>query len=242
MSDVHLEFGPLIMPGDPEAILILAGDITTVRKTKEEFFQQCVDKYKHVIYIMGNHEYYGGDWDTAKELIQMTLPKEIHFLENESVVLDGVLFIGATLWTDMNNADPLTIYECGNKMNDYHLVSKDGCKLTPEATLEAHYAAKEFITGALTFANGHKTVVITHHMPSYSCVHQRYKDENLLNGAYRSDLEDIIYKYEPDLWVFGHSHHSHHSYVHNTRLYSNPRGYVVVEENDEFDPNAWLMV
>ena len=242
LSDVHLEFGPLDIPGDKDAVLVLAGDITTVRKTQEKFFQDCVDNFKSVIYIFGNHEYYGGDWNTAKELIQMTLPEEVCLLDNSSEVIDGVMFIGSTLWTDMNNYDPITILQCKQSMNDYHLVSNEGNKLQPETTIEAHEAAKAYISGKLEFTRHDRVVVVTHHMPSPQCVHQRYVESDLMNGAYRSDLEDIIYKYKPNVWISGHSHHSHELLIDNTRLLANPRGYDFVDENPEFDVNKTFYV
>ncbi len=242
LSDVHLEFGAFELEEDKEAILILAGDITTVRNPEPKFFQDCVDKFKKVIYIFGNHEYYGGDWNTAKILIQRTLPEEVCLLDNSHVVIDDVLFIGTTLWTDMNKGDLFTLMHCKRRMNDYRIISKDGRKLKPADTIKEHERAKAYIEGALKLGREEKKVVITHHMPSLSCVHQRYLADDAMNGAYRSDLDDLIEQYQPDLWVFGHSHHSHNSFMGNTRLYSNPRGYDALEENDDFEKDAWIMV
>ena len=133
-SDVHLEFGPLEIKNTEAAdLLVLAGDICVAQHFKAqdkfikrylEFFQQCSEEFPHVIYIMGNHEHYNGDFAyTAHVLRDAIRPfTNIHLLDNETFVLDDVTFIGTTLWTNMNEEDSLTLYHMKTMMNDFRCV------------------------------------------------------------------------------------------------------------------------
>jgi predicted phosphodiesterase len=133
-SDIHLEFGPIMLHNDQAAdLLILAGDICTVKTFKKkprerlgltDFFSNCSAQFTDVIYIMGNHESY--DYDIAKtvatvraELAQFS---NIHVMEKETVDLGDFTFVAGTLWTDMNQSDPLTLQHCRKAMNDFQLI------------------------------------------------------------------------------------------------------------------------
>lgn len=143
-SDVHLEFGPtdkIKNPGDVD-VLILSGDICVARDLMEyeplvsenmrfgksdryhEFFGNCVREFPHVIYVVGNHEHYHGDFkftisDLKKRLGYL---KNLHILDKETFELNDVLFVGGTLWTDMNKEDPLTMHSIAKFMNDFKCV------------------------------------------------------------------------------------------------------------------------
>jgi Icc-related predicted phosphoesterase len=134
-SDIHLEFADLILKNEENAdVLILSGDICTAKvfkhKPKEramvkDFFKRCAFQFPHVVYIMGNHEHY--DFDIAKTYDRLKaeladLPN-IHLLEKETWDHNGVTFVGGTLWTDMNKNDSLTLWHCGQRMNDFQLIT-----------------------------------------------------------------------------------------------------------------------
>lgn len=133
-SDVHLEFGPLEIKNTEAAdLLVLAGDICVAQHFKAqdkfikrylEFFKQCSEEFPHVIYIMGNHEHYNGDFAyTAHVLRDAIRPfTNIHLLDNETFVLDDITFIGTTLWTNMNEEDSLTLYHMKTMMNDFRCI------------------------------------------------------------------------------------------------------------------------
>ena len=106
LSDLHLEFGDNYDPGTGD-ILVLAGDICNASEYEKysEFFDKCVKGYQRVLYVLGNHEHYYGDFDKSFWLLKQQLPKDVIVLHNTSVLIDGVHFIGATFWTDMNNMD-----------------------------------------------------------------------------------------------------------------------------------------
>lgn len=139
-SDLHLEFGPFedthsIYTNPEEAdTLVLSGDIlvaeilregaTRYMKEKGEvinFFDKVCASYKNVVYVMGNHEHYHGDFAHTASRIFATLFRydNLHFLDNQSVKIDDVLFVGGTMWTDMNKEDPSTLYHIRHRMNDF---------------------------------------------------------------------------------------------------------------------------
>jgi Icc-related predicted phosphoesterase len=139
-SDVHLEFGDLFLKNEENAeVLILSGDICTAKvfkhKPKEralvfDFFHRCAFHFPHVVYVMGNHEHY--DFDIAKTYatLKCKLSKftNIHFLEKETWEHNDVTFVGGTLWTDMNKGDSLTLWHCGQRMNDFRLINNSNRK------------------------------------------------------------------------------------------------------------------
>lgn len=137
-SDVHLEFGQLVLENTESAdVLVLSGDICTAvdlrvtdsilssAKTDRylEFFAQCSKNFPHVVYVMGNHEHYHGDFAKSADYLRDALRQfpNIHFLDKEVFELDDYLFIGGTLWTDMNGEDELTIRHVSRRMNDFQI-------------------------------------------------------------------------------------------------------------------------
>lgn len=133
-SDLHLEFGALELHNTEAAdVLVLAGDICVAQHFKAqdkfikrymEFFKQCSKEFPVVLYVLGNHEHYNGDFAyTATVLRDAVKPFEnIHVLDNQTYELDGVTFIGTTLWTNMNEEDSLTLYHMKSMMNDFRCV------------------------------------------------------------------------------------------------------------------------
>lgn len=133
-SDVHLEFGPLELKNTEAAdILVLAGDICVAQHFKAqdkfikrymEFFAQCSAEFPQVIYVLGNHEHYNGDFAYTKIILADAVKEfeNIHVLNNETFVLDDITFIGTTLWTNMNEEDSLTLYHMKSMMNDFRCV------------------------------------------------------------------------------------------------------------------------
>ena len=141
-SDVHLEFGQLEIENTEGAdVLILSGDICIAKDLNDRadvdilgeshksnryhvFFQRCVEEFKHVIYIAGNHEHYHGDFAKSIPRIKEKLAylDNLHFLDNECITFDDVTFIGGTLWTDMNKEDPMTLQGIKSYMNDYRII------------------------------------------------------------------------------------------------------------------------
>jgi predicted phosphohydrolase len=259
VSDLHLEFGYQTMPGGD--VLILAGDICEAKALRREFHEtklvdrepgkfRCHDffefeipKYKKVFMVMGNHEHYHGRFDKTYSQLKELLPDNVTLLEDELVEHEGVMFMGATLWTNCNNADSLTFYHLKAMMNDYkvvqnHYKDKDQYfKLQPEFTFRTHLKTMEWFKLMLSMHREKPFVVITHHAPSFKSVPPHFVHDQLMNGGYASDLSEFILDNENiKVWTHGHMHDPVDYMIGDTRILSNPRGYHGYENSANFDP------
>jgi hypothetical protein len=185
-----------------------------------------------VVYVAGNHEFYHGKWvqniqDLRDECAGFA---NVHFLERDSVTIDGVLFVGGSLWTDMNRGDPLTLHAVVSMMSDFQIIRNDAKgfrRLSAMDTVDRHMQTKNYIKTVLEQNPDTPTVVVGHHAPSTLSTHPRYANDTLMNGAYRSDLSDMILDHSQiRLWTHGHTHEDFDYMVGATRIVCNPRGYV----------------
>lgn len=252
MSDLHLEFQGQNPIEFPEAdVLVLAGDICVAddlkRFTREEpiinedhkrgisatryreFLDRAAATYKHVIYVAGNHEFYHGKFRETLEVLRQECALNygnVYFLENDHIDIEGVRFVGGTMWTNCNNHDPITMQVLQYAMNDYRTIVNDErgfTKLRPVHTMERHAATVDYIRNHIA----PKTVVVTHHAPSFQSVAKEYCGEGEINGGYASNLEEFILEHpEIAYWCHGHMHSPLDYAVGDyTRVVCNPRGY-----------------
>jgi Icc-related predicted phosphoesterase len=231
-SDIHLEFGDFRipeLPEDSETILVLAGDIGDYVSTYV-LVEDCCDRFRDVVYVLGNHEYYGSEyyqvqaaWRNVERVI-----KNFHYLENQTVELGDLRFIGSTMWTDMNNSNPFTLWHVRQRMSDHRLIKIGDRNLVPEDIVNIHKESLDFIEKQLQNPFNGSTIVVTHHSPSRTLVAERFKGQEL-NYAFHADCDRLMYEYEPDFWFYGHTHDAMDTMIGNTRVMSNPRGYVKYE-------------
>lgn len=233
-SDLHLEFGNDWKPLDIDYdVLVLAGDI---HKTTKGFRRYRGWNDRRMVYVAGNHEFYRQNLPaTLREFQGLRAESELagsFFLEKSSAEIDGVRFLGCTLWTDFLvhgealQADAMTI--AGDEMSDYSsiVILKDGptkVKLAPDDTLRLHQQSRAWLERELAKPHDGPTVVVTHHAPSIRSV-ERYRSD-LISAAYASNLEALIERYQPALWIHGHSHTACDYQIGQTRVVCNPRGY-----------------
>ena len=140
-SDIHLEFGAISLENTENAeVLILSGDICVAKEILDRdpyetrfddkssrihlFFQECCARFKTVVYVAGNHEHYHGDFAESFNILRERLGYlvNLHILDKESVLINDVMFIGGTLWTDMNKEDGITLMHMKSMMNDFRTV------------------------------------------------------------------------------------------------------------------------
>ncbi len=244
-DDLHLEFGnPFEIPSlkhDDDTVLVLAGDIELATDAVP-FIEKAAERFKAVIYVVGNHEYYYETFPMVPQQIEERLERgnsnNVYVLDSTAVTIDDTRFIGGTLWTDFNNGNAMDMMRAQQKMTDYHLIRQiGGAKLIPDVLYEAHQRTKRFIISELSnreYGNYDKQVVVTHHAPSFQCLHGKYRGEDT-NPAYASNLEDVILEFQPELWLFGHTHESTETVIGKTRIYNNPYGYYSDGINPNFD-------
>jgi len=265
-SDIHLEFGAIELENTQSAdVLILAGDIcqavdvnneTTMGRTCRTFFEQVSDRFPRVIYIMGNHEHYQGDYARSRERLQRMLDHQqchnVHLLEKDTVTIEDVTFVGGTLWTDFNREDSLCMWNAGQAMNDYRVcknssrgISGGGyaSRLQPEDTLADHRAMLDYIRIVTEGQRDRKFVVAVHHAPSSLSVAECYKGDLLMNGNFYTDLSEfIIDRPQIKLWVHGHMHNNSDYWIGETRVVCNPRGYIGHESSADWFKLQYLEV
>jgi predicted phosphodiesterase len=225
------EFLPkrIIGPVPGADVLVLAGDIADGAYACTLFADWPAEKRVPIIYIAGNHEFYGHPIDPIyRKLREGAALNNIHFLENDSIVIDGVRFLGTTLWTDyrleLNRTQSQLMEYCGTRLNDHHLIRTGRHTFTTEDALARHELARTWLETELAQPFGGKTVVVTHHAPHPMSVHPRYIG-NQLNAAFVSDLSALMPGV--DLWLHGHVHDSFDYQVGQCRVVANPAGYVL---------------
>jgi predicted phosphodiesterase len=259
LNDLHLEFARWPKEVDVNAIdadvTVLAGDIGV---GLEGVTWALAVFRRPVIYVLGNHEYYGQR--LMSELLAAARAKcrgmHVHVLENDAVVIDGVRFLGCTLWTDFalfeeDERNARAMEEAGMKMGDFrHIMAgrRDGgygknklIPFTPAMARKRHLVSRAWLEGELAKHHDGPTVVVTHHAPSARSL--SYQEPSwLMDAAYASNFEHLMGREQVRLWVHGHTHLATDYEIEGTRVVSNPRGYVPGEVVGEFKPELVVRV
>jgi predicted phosphodiesterase len=243
LSDLHLSRGPLAIPQNDAEAVVLAGDIARPR----EAVAWAAGFAKPVLYVPGNHEFYGGSIaGTVAELKRLCAGTGIRVLDNDEAILSGVRFLGTTLWTDFmlfgeGEKRAAAMREAQRFMRDFSRICIDNAAqepFTPAASAMLFGAHAGWLKSKLAEPYGGPTVVITHHAPTRKSIHPRFAD-SLLNACFVSDAETLVETSDARLWIHGHTHDSFDYRVNGTRVVCNPRGYAKdgVNENPLFDTN-----
>lgn len=248
-SDLHLEFDlnrhyidqhPLVPTGQ---VLVLAGDITNLnyyrlREWEQSFLDQLADQYELVLWIPGNHEYYRSrdladnpsSWD---EFIR----PNVRLLNNATVEHQGVRFVCSTLWSSI---PPEKAPYVQRYLSDFHLIRYGGEPLTPQVYNQLHQQAVAFLEAELNKPFAGPTVVVTHHVPSFSCEHPRHKGSPL-SAAFVSEQGALIRQTQPAYWIYGHSHGNMPLVeIGHTKLVTNQLGYLAQGEHTDFRATALI--
>ena len=239
LSDVHNEFSVLTLPKTDADVIILAGDIDV----KLRAIPWALEFNKPVIYVAGNHEFYGMQVEEVKtKLHALSQNTNIHFLDDEEVVIGGVRFLGGTLWTDFKLFGNPEIASLNAQfgMSDFRVIriGSQYRKFLPMDAFALHNKTVSFLTQKLNEPFDGKTVIVTHHAPSLQSVESGYL-HHPLTPAYASNLEHLMND-SVSLWIHGHMHHCVDYTINGTRVISNPRGYQeprqAYPENRGFNP------
>lgn len=248
-SDLHLEFSGnkfkhIWTPSDEDKdiTLLLAGDIS-VGLSARFFVESLCESFKHVLFVCGNHEFYGNDmidirkrWRDVEEAIP-----NFHFLDNEWRIIDGVRFLGGTMWTSLNDGDVLAVSTAHRSMNDFRRITKDNQLIRPRTVIDEHDEFIKFLLEKFDEEFNGSTVVMTHHSPGN--IQRSAYGTDILNYAYFAELENMIGTHnKAKLWVHGHTHASADYMINETRVVCNPFGYKDHETNSWFDPKIILEV
>ncbi|MBU1219036.1 metallophosphoesterase [Myxococcota bacterium] len=234
LSDLHLEFVDLSLSACRPDVVVLAGDISKGTDGIDWIVRQ---KFKcPVVYIAGNHEFYGHKYPgLILKMREKAQFEGISFLENESVEIGYVTFHGATLWTNFSLfGDPkISGTDCQLGMSDFHRIRREPSysKIRAMDVSVIHEKTIRWLSHSLQNSNSKVNVVVTHHAPSIKSVESNFLKDPLTPG-YVTNLEDFILEHKPDLWLHGHIHTSSDYNIGSCRVLCNPRGYI-----GEFNPN-----
>ena len=226
-SDLHTNAAPWSPQSPPHDLLVVAGDLSDgPDEVKSELVRLHRLTQKRVLFVPGNHDFLlarlrTGEFDD--------LPEEIVVLEGgRSVILHGVRFVGATLWTDfgLTNTEFASQRWAIAAMPEYAATRHGELDrfIRPIDTADAHEGDRAAIELALSQPYEGKTVVVTHHAPSGRSLPECQRGD-VSGAAFASDLEAIIERYQPDLWIHGHIHEPADYNIGRTRILSNARGY-----------------
>jgi UDP-2,3-diacylglucosamine pyrophosphatase LpxH len=272
LSDIHMEFdceGPLddfelpVLEGESEMTLVLAGDVTAEMDSDclaTRYWSRHTDqikawakRHRHVVMVCGNHEFYFGNMEAVREWwsnVDALVPN-FHFLDNRTVILDGVRFIGGTMWTSMRNGDPMVAMRLTDEtfgMNDFKNIHyRENERFTAADWIAENSLTVDYIKTRVAEHFDGPTVVVTHHAPSWMSIPEKFR-ENKLNDAYVCDLFNFIWMNNIRLWLHGHVHASSNYIIGDdvdwTQVVNNPRGYnqLVPNINPDFDPSLVISI
>ncbi|SOE63547.1 3',5'-cyclic AMP phosphodiesterase CpdA [Burkholderia sp. D7] len=257
VSDLHNEFEPFAADAEAVAradVVVLAGDIHTKDRSVEWARAFVDDPAKPVVLIAGNHEFYRGHFDyTLDKLRERARDTNVHFLENDALVLGDVRFLGCSLWTDFELYDndissAICMRDAQSAMSDFRLIRATSSyrRLYPADTVRRHELSRAWLRDSLSEQFAGRTVVVTHHAPSAGSIDLQYAGDSL-TPAYASNLEDLMGPSLP-VWIHGHMHTSFDYIVSpnpegiGTRVICNPRGYSPKHLNPDFNPSLIVEV
>lgn len=257
-SDLHTEgryFRYVPEDQDKDLTLILAGDIGTRNTGLTPFLIEMCDYFKHVIYVYGNHEFYHDDIQTVKnDIIELTKTvQNLHVLDNQKVIIDGVRILGTPLWTNFDE-NPIVMNDAPKRIFDFTLIETiDGYeyiddvriinrrKVKPEDYKLWFHQAVQWLKFELNNGFDGKTMVVTHWAPTRKLTEPRFEG-NFLNPYFTNDLDYLFHYYDIDTWCYGHTHgkifidYDKDDRFDGTRIINNPRGYAHEDEIHKLNP------
>jgi Icc-related predicted phosphoesterase len=262
LSDLHLEVHPnlQVAPNPAADLLVLAGDIGSYQEGSRLVapdFGLTRFSPRHgwptpVVYIPGNHEYDGADFDTVHaRLRELCEALDILWLERETRIIDGVRFCGTTLWADfdalVDPADDMTevLKKRGKAMRaaNFYLhkaaTSRHGQAFLAEALREHSLTCQAWLVNALAEPFEGITVAVTHFAPTLASADPRY---GLTPGTagFCNSLDELLPKAK--LWLHGHLHCPFDYVKDGCRVVANPLGYAGKGEQEGFRPERLIEV
>lgn len=235
VSDLHLEFienkGRFKLNKSAD-LLIIAGDLGCGNDRQLALIKE-ISKEKPVILVLGNHDFM---WSSIKETVDfwhnVQLPN-FYFLNDKTIEIEGVHFIGSPLWSDLSK-DPTNHFYILKNMADYKAIYKNETHTNfiniqdIQIEYENHI---DFIKHELG-QDYKRKVLITHHLPTSASVSHEYLNSKL-NAAFMTDLSNLLlFSPNLELCIHGHTHKTLDYKLGEMRVFCNPLGYP--HENNEY--------
>ena len=234
----------------------MAGDLWTGTKFIEwagfSWIGKVAPRFKKVLIVLGNHDLWPqGDLsikngaDKCNAMLQDMGYYNVQVLDMSTYASGDYLFVGCTLWTDMNKSDPLTMHNMPTFMNyDGKIAYETGLngawsRFTSEKWVSIHWKHRDYIKHVAAQNRDKKIIVITHHLPLPGLGDPNFIG-NQGNYYYSSDLSELILDNENiKYWFCGHSHVSNdilfpaYAGEDGCRMYMNPVGYLSEHREQE---------
>lgn len=218
-------------PDDIGSVLVIAGDLCSDMQVCIKFLQHVERNFKKVIYVPGNHEYYGYNYDAWNESFNTKANKELHntIWACDEVVwfeFDNINFFLATLWAD-GGLTATEAHSVQYGLNDFRYITVGGINrdFTVRDMQEIHQAQfielQSKLLNCYSEGNGGPVVVITHHLPSYELCHPRFGTD--INGGFASDSDQLFSL--ANYWIHGHTHDTISVVKDGCHIVANPHGY-----------------
>lgn len=246
-SDLHLEFPEnkkyiLDNPINPEAdILILAGDIIpfVVMDKHNDFFDYISSNFKMTFWIPGNHEYYYYNIIEKSGVLDIKIRENIFLVNNCVKEVLGVNIIFSTLWSNISEARRWVIQQ---SLSDFKVIKYNDRLFNVDDYNILYQESLKFLQKTLVGKSDNKTVVVTHHAPTFINYPEKYANSNI-NEAFASELSNFIEDSNIDYWIYGHHHTNISDFqIGKTKLLTNQLGYIKYNENKGFDNKAVFSV
>lgn len=250
-SDMHLELqkAPENWLNEPADIVILAGDQWKISNAGDELIKLANDfPNTDFIYVPGNHEFYKAGPIASEERYlqeQLATINNVHFLQCREVTLRGIRFLGCTGWSRMTalgaESQSHVMDSVKSSINDFYLITNDdGERFTVHDCAVLGNRHYQWLKGALSVDSTHPVVVITHFSPSLQFSNNNYPVSEI-SAYFCNDYEDLISRYQPNYWLYGHTHFNYDHSLNNTRIISNQHGYGQECKHD-YDPNFRITI
>lgn len=248
VSDIHAECSGhegrgseyVAPPGLPEdAVVVAAGDIHDAARAPGWLRRTFGDR--RIVYVTGNHELYGFEAKVALGDCRKKAEKHrIDHLDRGSLVIDGIRFLGCTLWTDFRLRGAQCVIDdmraASRLMMDYRRVFKEGVvPIGPHDTFKWHIDDINWLASeCLKQGDWTKTVIVTHHGPAKeSCA----RDIDQFSSAFCSDLGEFVAACGAPFWFHGHTHSNVDYMLGATRVLTNQVGYPAEHMAAEYRPD-----
>ncbi|CDM42348.1 MULTISPECIES: metallophosphoesterase [Pseudomonadaceae] len=225
LSDLHNEFSAFTPEQLDCDVVILAGDIDLKARGVEWAKQSFSGP---VLYVPGNHEFYGGHLTWTLEKLRAAQDDRVRVLDRDELILAGVRFLGATMWTDFEaTGNPhIAAFSAQTALNDFRQIRAENYRrIRPADLIARSVQTKDWLRDRLAEPFDGPTVVITHHAPTLRSLQGNPHAGTDLDAAFANRWEDLMGSDHVALWVHGHSHTAVDYELAGTRVVSNPRGY-----------------
>jgi Icc-related predicted phosphoesterase len=233
-SDLHVDVFPVkpITIATNVDLVIVAGDTCEGALRAFEHLRRIVPMGIPAVMVIGNHEFYRRFiFNELAVARSQASAFNIHLLDDDTVILGGIRFTGAALWSDYLIFGPesrvAAMSASVSELNDHRLIGwqkKPWLRFRPQEAAQLHQKSKACLAKTLNTAWDGPTVAVSHHAVSWSSADPGLRSD-LLTAAYVSDFSSLIETTQPDLWVHGHVHRSSDYRIGQTRILCNPHGY-----------------